>query len=173
MMGKKRAVGEIIAAMVLLLIVSISGGILFSVATKEGNQQSTELKEELSAKEDIVQERFKIVNIGPYIDPNNPSEPTGDESLSIWILNFGDVDIIIDRIYVNDISYGPGDYQTELVNPGSHAGSTYAFDTNFDIYLMDVKKFVFNGLSFNNACQDPGKIVITSKRGVSVYGKCG
>jgi hypothetical protein len=162
MMGKKRALGEIIASMVLLLIVSIGGGILFSMAAREGNLQSAEVKEELTFEENIIQERFKIVSLGP----------NSGGKLSIWILNYGDIDIVIDKIYVNDVSYGFGDYQAQLLNPlPSQVGSPY--ESNFEIYHMDIKKFDFNGLSYTDACQSPGKIVISSERGVSVNGKCG
>jgi hypothetical protein len=162
MMGKRRALGEIIASMVLLLIVSIGGGILFSMAAREGNLQSTEVKEELSFEENIIQERFKIVSFGP----------NSGGQLSIWILNYGDIDIVIDKIYVNDVSYGLGDFQAQLINPlPSQAGTPY--ESSLQIYYMDIKKIDLNALSYADACQSPGKIVISTERGVSIYGKCG
>jgi hypothetical protein len=162
MLGKRRALGEIIAAMVLLLIVSLGGGLLFSISMREGDANSRGLRDELDAESSIVQEKFKIISIGP----------DNDDKLCVWILNYGSVDIKIDQIYVNNIQYDTGDYDAELVNPlDSQLGSSYI--TDLDLYSMDVKKITFTILTHTEACESPGEIVVSSERGVSVYGKCG
>jgi hypothetical protein len=170
MMGKRRAVGEIVAAMVLLLIVSVGGGLLFSISMKEGNQQSLVLRDEMSAESGQIQERFKIIYVGSY-----------EDKLCVWILNYGNVDIKISHIYLyeygelQDQSYEPcdpnkgtGDFEALLVRAQGYIEDT-DYERNFVVYRDDIKKFYFRDIFFEDVIDVLVRITVTTERGVSVF----
>jgi len=88
----ERAVSEVIASLILLLIVSVLGASLYSYTlTVTGFQQNT-LQGEVQREAERAQERFRVIAVG--------WSGSGD-LLNLTILNYGKLDIQIDDVYVN------------------------------------------------------------------------
>jgi hypothetical protein len=96
MLRKREAVGEIVAALMILLIASVLGSYLLTIGLKSTNEKSVLIKEELEFEEKNSQERFTIINA--FKDGS---------IISIWIINYGKVDINIKSIYINGDQYNP------------------------------------------------------------------
>ena len=92
MLNGERAVSEVIASLILLLIVSVLGASLYSYTlTVTGYQQNT-LQGEVHREAERAQERFRVIAVG--------WSGSGD-LLNLTILNYGKLDIQIDDVYVN------------------------------------------------------------------------
>ena len=90
MLEKRRAVGEIMAALILMLIASLAGVILFTTTVRTSSAQGSILRSQILAESASVQEQFQVLNAVP--DNGN---------LKIWIYNYGKYDIEITDIYIN------------------------------------------------------------------------
>jgi hypothetical protein len=89
---KRRAVGEIVAALILILIAGILGSLLFTISLGSTNQQSKELKAQLDIETESTQERFNLLYL------SNESSV-----LTFWIQNYGKIDIKIVDIYIDGV----------------------------------------------------------------------
>jgi hypothetical protein len=88
----RKAVGEIVAALILILIAGILGSLLFTISLGSTNQQSKELKAQLDIEKESTQERFNLLYL---------SNDSGD--LTLWIQNYGKIDITIVDIYIEGV----------------------------------------------------------------------
>lgn len=99
---RSRAVSEIVASLMLLLIVSALGTALYSYTLTISQVQHDELTSEMSRATERAQERVRVIAVW--------WSGTGD-LLNMTVLNYGRVDVGIADVYVNDervISYSFG-----------------------------------------------------------------
>lgn len=90
-MRKNRGVSEIIASLVLLVIVSTLGVIVYNVALSNMSSQKNYLVSDFSDQGKRAQEKFVITSITKTSD-----------SLNVTFLNYGFIDIKITDVYVNN-----------------------------------------------------------------------
>jgi hypothetical protein len=100
MLDKRRAVGEIMAALILMMIVSLAGVILFSTSLRTTNAQGNMLRTQIKDDGDSAQERF--TNLHTTIKPNG----VNSYSITIWIYNYGQIDCNIVDVYIKDSNNG-------------------------------------------------------------------
>jgi len=135
-----RAVSEVIASLVLLLIVSILGTTLYSYTLTELGTKQNVLQMEIQMETERVRERFTVIAVW-WGD--------GENLLNMTILNYGIIDIKIADIYVN------GERTTEF-----HTGR------NKVIYTTTWRRISF--ISPVPIYEDTlYEIVVVSERGVS------
>jgi flagellin-like protein len=87
-----RAVSEIVASLILLLIVVVLGTFLYGYAVSLTGEQSEAFKGEIATEAERAQERFRVLAV--WWDGSS-----GD--LNLTILNYGRLDIEIADVYVN------------------------------------------------------------------------
>ena len=87
----KRAVSEIIASLVLILIVSSAGVIAYSYSIGAFSSSTSLFQLDTNQKEEQTRERFAIVAV--WWNPSN--------QLNLTVLNYGQIDLAIDAVYVN------------------------------------------------------------------------
>lgn len=94
MIVKRRGVSEIISTIIIILIVSIAGSLLFTYSSGlfQGQQDKALKENKLSA--DQVQERYKLTTV--WWNGN-------DNLLNITVYNYGTLDIEISDIYINGV----------------------------------------------------------------------
>lgn len=92
MSRRKRAVSEVVASLVILLIVSIFGTSIYSFSLTSVRSQQDRLRGEISAETSRARERLKII----YINWNGL-----DDRLNITFLNYGLFETSIVKIYVD------------------------------------------------------------------------
>jgi hypothetical protein len=102
MLDKRKAVGEIMAAMVLMLIASLAGVILFTTSIRASNEEGDYLRSQASDDITAAQERFQIVYARAH-------EVSGQWYLQTWIQNHGKIDVILDELYI-EYDVGPNSY---------------------------------------------------------------
>lgn len=90
---RRRAVSEIVASLMLLLIVSALGTALYSYTLTISQVQHDDLTSEISMATKRTRERVRIIAIW---------WPGTGNLLNITILNYGKVDVGIADVYVND-----------------------------------------------------------------------
>lgn len=90
MTEKRRAIGEIMAAMILLLIASLAGILLFTSSLRTSNLQGEILRSQVEIECESSQERFRVISA--HIDGDN---------IKTWVLNYGEIQIEIIDIYIN------------------------------------------------------------------------
>jgi len=93
-MRGRRGVSEIVASMVVLVIVSVLGAMLYNTSQSTFASQQSDLLSSVQTEIEKAQERFEIVSI----------ENNGQSSVKANILNFSPpntIDIVVSAVYVN------------------------------------------------------------------------
>ena len=90
---RRRAVSEIVASLMLLLIVSALGTALYSYTLTITQVQHDELTSEMSRATERAKERVRVIAVW--------WSGAGD-LLNVTVLNYGKVDVGISDVYVND-----------------------------------------------------------------------
>ena len=88
-----RGVSEVVASLIIMLVVSIAGTILYSFSIEAFNSSSSTFLLQTNGREEQVRERFSIVAI--WWDSNS--------QLNLTVLNYGKIELTIDAIYVDGI----------------------------------------------------------------------
>lgn len=84
-------VSEIIASLMLVLVVSAAGVLLYSYSLGAFSSSSSFFQLQSTQREERARERFLAISVGwNRVD-----------QLNLTILNYGKIDVIIDTIYVN------------------------------------------------------------------------
>jgi flagellin-like protein len=91
LLGNNKGVSEIIASLMLILIVSTAGVLLYSYSLGTFSSSSSLFQLQSSQREERARERFLAITVWWN---------TVDE-LNLTMLNYGKIDVIIDTIYVN------------------------------------------------------------------------
>jgi len=90
-MRSRKAVSEILASVILIIIAGTLGAVLYSTSLHTTTEQTLLLESDISRDIDSSQERFRAVGI--FFDGSN---------IVIYVLNFGKNDLTISDIYVNN-----------------------------------------------------------------------
>ena len=91
MFRDRRGVSEVIASLILILIVSVAGVLLYSYSLSALGSSSSYFQLETSKEEEKVRERFQITAV--WWDISN--------QLNLTIFNHGKIEIAIDAFYIN------------------------------------------------------------------------
>ena len=92
MIVKRRGVSEIISTIIIILIVSVAGSLLFTYSSVQFQGQQDRAIRENKLSADQAQERFRFTAV--WWDGN-------DDLLNITVYNYGKLDIDISDIYIN------------------------------------------------------------------------
>ena len=107
MIKRSRAVSEVIASLIMLLIVSVLGTYLYSYSLTETGVQQNNLEGDIQTEAGRAQERFKVI---ACIYEGN--------LLNLTVLNYGRLDIKIVDVYLdsNRVALSPGEeiYTSDL-----------------------------------------------------------
>jgi len=87
----KKGVSEIIASLMLLLVVSAAGIVLYAYSLGAFNSSSSAFRLHTSEKEEKARERIVIVAVW---------WTTGNQ-LNLTMLNYGKIELAIDAVYIN------------------------------------------------------------------------
>jgi flagellin-like protein len=91
-MRSRRGVSEIIASLLLLVIVSIAGAMLYTVSLQNISTQQDNLQLDTKIQKTRAMERFEILAV----------RITNDDHIIITYINYGEVNIDIVSVYLND-----------------------------------------------------------------------
>jgi flagellin-like protein len=86
----KRGVSEIIASVVLILIVSSAGIVAYSYSMGAFSSTTSLFQLDTNMNEEQAQERFAVVAVW-----------NSSNQLNLTVLNYGQIDVAIDAVYVN------------------------------------------------------------------------
>jgi hypothetical protein len=100
MLERRRAVGEITAALILMMIVSLAGVVLFTASLRTSSAQGEILRTQIKEGGESAQERFTNLHTSIKTLGNN------SYGLTIWIYNYGKIECNIMNIYVKDPENG-------------------------------------------------------------------
>ena len=94
LLNRRKAIGEIVAASIMILIVSIIGVTLYNESFNTYNTAQLEYQDVIQTQKELIEEKFNI----PYVYQK-------DSTLMIAIHNYGIHDILIDFVYVDGTQY--------------------------------------------------------------------
>jgi hypothetical protein len=145
-MNPRKGVSEIVASIVILVVVSVLGVLLYNTSLMMVGTQQNALISEIDQQTAAARERFEIISV-EYVDP---------ATIKVYLLNFSPdaaYDIILSQVYVNG-------FQTSFTPVGD-----YSLQKNV-IKIITITANV--GVQFN----DPNPslsyhILVVSSRGVS------
>jgi flagellin-like protein len=89
----KRGVSEIIASLILILIVSAAGVLAYSISLTTFSSSTSNYQLQMDQREAKVQERLEVLAV--WWDRQNQF------NLTLTVLNYGTIDLTIDKVYVN------------------------------------------------------------------------
>jgi hypothetical protein len=87
-------VSEIIASLMLLLIVSSAGVVVYSYSTNAFSLSTSFFQSDTTLEEQQAQERFIIIAV--WWNSSNPQN-----QLNLTVLNYGQISLTIDMVYIN------------------------------------------------------------------------
>jgi hypothetical protein len=96
-MKTRKGVSEIVASMIVLVIVSVFGVMLYNISAGMIAGKQNDLFSELKFESEKAQERFEVVGV----------DYPGEREIRIWVLNFSknsDSEITISSVYVDDLN---------------------------------------------------------------------
>lgn len=93
-MKKRRAVSEIVATVIIILITTVLGVALYNLTLSQSNSQSTALVSATKDQEDLSKERINILSVTVSKTANN--------QMNITIMNYGKIDASITDSYINN-----------------------------------------------------------------------
>jgi hypothetical protein len=91
-MGSHRGISEIVASMILLVIVSVMGVMLYNFSLENMNSQQNNLLIDVKLREEITQERFEIITVSHI-----------DGYVWIYFVNYGQIDVKITDCYLKHL----------------------------------------------------------------------
>jgi len=91
--NNNRAVSEVIASLVILLVVSVAGTILYSYSMEMFNSYWSSFGLQTQGREEQILEKIAVIAI--WWDGNN--------KLNLTILNYGKIELSIDAVYIDGI----------------------------------------------------------------------
>lgn len=121
-MKSRRAVSEIIASLIILLIVSIMGVILYNLSLSNLGTQQDALTFDTNLSKTMAQQRFEIIAATKFTQ-NNKSY------LNVTFYNYGQVDVKITDVYLEN--------STGLIHPG-FTPSPYLIKTKGELHQSDI-----------------------------------
>jgi len=119
MSEKRKAVGEIMAALILMLIASITGVLLFTTSLRTSNAQGEILRSQVVDESESSQERFQVINA--FFESG---------SVKIWVHNYGNVEIEIVDVYINGV-------RTSLYQNGGEVIQTDTFPRKITLTIPE------------------------------------
>jgi hypothetical protein len=99
-MKSRKALSEIIASMVILIIVSTLGVILYNLSLSTMNTQQENMLLDLGREEGIARERFEIIGVTRVRDTILLLD-----NMAITYINYGEVDVRITDVYIDGVRY--------------------------------------------------------------------
>ena len=109
-MKPHRGLSEIVASMVVLIIVSVLGVMLYNISLQGMNSQQNSMLSDVGVSEKVAQEKFEIVDVKRV----NPSH------VKITFYNYGPIEINVTDVYLNiggdlrHLSIGPDNWSDYL-----------------------------------------------------------
>jgi flagellin-like protein len=97
----KRGISEIIASLILVLIISAAGSLVYSISLTMFSSSTNSYQSQTSQREAEAQERLKVLSV----------QWDGSINLDLTVLNYGLIDLTIDKVYINGVeaaSYSSG-----------------------------------------------------------------
>lgn len=87
----KKGLSEIVASLMLILIVTIAGVIVYAYSVSVIGSSSSNFDLQTTQSEDLAKERFQIIRVWS----------NGQNQLNLTVLNYGKTDLTINAVYVN------------------------------------------------------------------------
>lgn len=138
-MGKRLGISELYASLILLVIISTMGVILYNYAVETTMKYQESFIEQENQNSQKVLEHWEIVNVNG--DPIN-------DKLNITIYNYGGFDFEIDKVYINDV-----------------IATSFSAVLNKTVYSMDINKLTIDSpLSIQNG--EKYTVMVVSRNGV-------
>jgi len=94
-MKARKGVSEIISSLIVLMIVSVMGVMLYEITLDSLSTQQSDLLFEVNREINTAMERFKIVSI----------TRTSQDQMNVTYINYGDVEFKITDIYIENVRY--------------------------------------------------------------------
>jgi hypothetical protein len=89
----KRGVSEVVASLIIILVVSIAGTILYSFSTETFSSSWSSFLLQTRSREEQAKERLLIIAV--WWDNNS--------QLNLTVLNYGKIELTVDAVYVDGI----------------------------------------------------------------------
>jgi len=123
-MRPHRGISEIVASLIVLIIVSVMGVMLYNLSMENLTIQQSNFSLDIKVRESIAQERFEVVDV-KYVD----------NELIIYFLNYGKTDVRISDVYLEDVNNVVTRYEYDQFTPSDyllvHEGKLLTSDCTF------------------------------------------
>jgi len=137
MLNRRRGISEIIGSLIILLIISAFGTILYNYSLDAMNYQKNVLESDIKIALDKAQVRIKVISAHSNYSAN---------TLNLTILNYGVYSVTIDDVYINNTrvqSYLDGQGTTILPTDLGHINFVSPIpiiqDALYDIVIVSLR----------------------------------
>jgi hypothetical protein len=113
-MKSRRGVSEIIATMVVLMIVSALGVILYNISASQLNSQQSDLITKVESQKNAALEKIEIITV----------DRIGSDKIYVYYIDYGTVKPVISSVYLICVGQTPG-ASTQVLNWNNPEDVTY------------------------------------------------
>jgi flagellin-like protein len=91
LLSNKRGVSEVIASLILILVVTAAGVVIYAYSVTAFSSSGSHFEQHTKLDQEQMRERFQVIRV--WWDTSS--------QLNLTILNYGQIDITINAVYVN------------------------------------------------------------------------
>ena len=91
LIGNKRGVSEVIASLILILVVTAAGVVIYAYSVTAFSSSGSHFEQQTKLDQEQMRERFQVIRV--WWDTSN--------QLNVTILNYGQIDITVSAVYIN------------------------------------------------------------------------
>lgn len=92
LLSNKRGVSEIIASLILILVVTAAGVVIYAYSVSAFSSSGSHFEQQTKLNTEQIRERFQVIRV--WWDNSN-------NQLNLTILNYGQIDITVSAVYIN------------------------------------------------------------------------
>lgn len=91
LLSNKRGVSEVIASLILILVVTVAGAVIYSYSVSAFSSSGSHFEQQTISDQELLRERFQVIRV--WWDNST--------QLNLTVLNCGQIDITVSAVYIN------------------------------------------------------------------------
>jgi flagellin-like protein len=92
LLGNRRGVSEVIASLILILVVTAAGVVIYSYSVSAFSSSGSHFEQQTHLDQEQMRERFQVIRV--WWDSST-------SQLNLTILNYGQIDIAVSAVYIS------------------------------------------------------------------------
>jgi flagellin-like protein len=101
LLGNKRGVSEVIASLILILVVTAAGVVIYAYSVTAFSSSGSHFEQQTKLDQEQMRERFQVIRV--WWDETS-------QQMNLTIINYGQIDIAVGAVYINGTAVTQGQF---------------------------------------------------------------